>query len=336
MRVAAAYIGVVAIWSTTPLAIQWSNSSLPFITAITLRMVLAFALCLVVLAVLRKPLISQRSDWKAFAVGGLGLFPNMLVVYWSAQHIPSGLMAVMLGITPFFVGVFSRLFLKENVFTLARLLALAVALAGLALIHSEQLLVGRSAVLGMLGMLCSSVMFALSSVWLKAVGGGVDPIRQGAGVLFAAAPCFAVVWLLSGAPLPVELDGKSIAGVAYLVVAGSVLGGTLFFYVLRHCAVDKVSLITLITPVIALAIGQLVADESISWRSACGAALVVSALAVYQGVGRRMLTRVWLHCQLKGRQEHRQKSAARPAVEKQVERAGPYAAGCALADKGGQ
>jgi probable blue pigment (indigoidine) exporter len=330
VRVIAAYIGVVAIWSTTPLAIQWSNSTLPFITAITLRMVLAMVLCLIVLAVLRKPLVNHRSDWRAFAVGGLGLFPNMLVVYWSAQHIPSGVMAVMLGITPFFVGVFSRVFLKENVFTLARLMALAVALAGLALIHSEQLLVGRSAVQGMLGMLCSSAMFALSSVWLKAVGGGIDPVRQGAGVLFAAAPCFAVVWLFTGAPLPAEIDAKSVAGVGYLVVAGSVLGGTLFFYVLRHCAVDKVSLITLITPVIALALGQVVADEQITWRSACGAALVVSALAVYQGVGRRALTRAWL------RYRQMSRKSSPPAAQAQAGKIMNYTSGSALADKGGQ
>lgn len=280
-----AYICVILIWSTTPLAIHWSNSSLSFVTASALRMVLALGVCASVLLALRRPLVQDRSDWKAFAVGAVGLFPNMLIVYWSAQYIPSGLMAVVLGVTPFFAGLFSRLLLKENILNLRRVLALVLAVAGLLVIHVDQV----SAVWGVGGMIISSLLFALSSVWLKSLGGGIDPLRQGTGVLLLAAPCFALVWWLTDGSMPVQVDMQSITGVAYLVLAGSVLGNTLFFYVLRHYTVDKVSLITLITPVIALTIGRLVADEQLSGQSVAGAAMVVGALALYQALGRNGL-----------------------------------------------
>jgi drug/metabolite transporter (DMT)-like permease len=291
-----AYIFVVIIWSTTPLAIQWSSSSLSFLAAVALRMVLALAVCLLLLLVMRRPLIQARSDWKAFAAGGVGLFPNMLIVYWSAQYIPSGLMAVVLGVYPFFVGLFSLFLLKENVFTVPRFIALFVAIAGLVLIHYEQMLFGAMAVKGVLGMLLSAVLFAASSVWLKAVGGGVDPLRQSAGVLLLSAPCFAVVWWLLDGTVPEYIDTKSISGVSYLVLAGSVLGHTLFFYVLRHCHMGTVSLITLITPVIAMVIGVYLADEVVTVTGAVGAALIVVSLAVYQSVGVQAVRRFfrWL------------------------------------------
>ena len=31
-----------------------------------------------------------------------GLFPNMLVVYWSAQYLPSGLISILLGFSRYF------------------------------------------------------------------------------------------------------------------------------------------------------------------------------------------------------------------------------------------
>lgn len=291
MPVILAYITVVVVWSTTPLAIQWSAGSLSFLAAATLRMVLALVCCLLVLAVLRRPLVAHRSDWKAFAAGCIGIFPNMLVVYWSAQYIPSGLMAVVLGVYPFLVGLFSFLLLKENVFTPARVVALVVAVAGLALIHSEQMAFGDKAVHGILGMLLSAVLFSLSSVWLKAVGGGVDPLRQSTGVLLLAAPCFVVVWWLQDGVLPTSIDMKTAGALAYLVVAGSLVGHTLFFYVLRRCSIASVSLITLITPVLALLVGVLLANETVTIKGAIGTGLILLSLAVYQGVGRSLLAR---------------------------------------------
>lgn len=292
MPVVLAYIVVVIIWSTTPLAIQWSNSSLSFMAAATLRMVFALIVSLLLLSAMRQPLVKHRSDWKAFAAGGIGIFPNMLLVYWSAQYIPSGLMAVVMGVYPFLVGVFAHFFLRENIFSMARVVALIMALAGLALIHSEQMAVGDKAVFGVVGMLASAGLFGVSSVWLKSLGGGVDPLRQATGVLLLAAPCFLFTWWLMDGRLPAGVDMRSISGVAYLVIAGSVVGHTLFFYVLRHCSVGTVSLITLMTPVIALLIGIYAADEVMTSKGALGAALIVLSLAVYQDVGRWLAGRV--------------------------------------------
>ena len=38
LKVLSAYLSVVLVWSTTPLAIKWSNSSLNFMAAVTARM----------------------------------------------------------------------------------------------------------------------------------------------------------------------------------------------------------------------------------------------------------------------------------------------------------
>src|SRR5690606_25134863 len=98
MPLPAAYFMVVLIWSTTPLTIQWSNSSLTFVAAVTLRMLLAFVICYAILLLKRQPLTNSPRDWLVFLASGLGLFPNMLLIYYAAQFIPSGLMSVLFGV----------------------------------------------------------------------------------------------------------------------------------------------------------------------------------------------------------------------------------------------
>ena len=82
IRVFFAYVVVVLTWSTTPLAIYFSNSSLTFITAVTVRMILALLGFGLLMLVLRKRLVNSPKDWWVFSASALGLFPNMLLVYW--------------------------------------------------------------------------------------------------------------------------------------------------------------------------------------------------------------------------------------------------------------
>ena len=310
MPVILAYIFVVFIWATTPLAIHWSNSSLAFATSVSLRMVLALVLCSILMVIFRIPLVKHKRDWTVFLAGMVGLYPNMLLVYWSAQYISSGLMAVILGLYPFAVGLFSLLLLKENVFNLRRIVALLVAIAGLAVIHIEQIQLSHSAFYGIVGMLGSAFLFAFSSVCVKALGGGMNPLRQTTGVLFLAVPAFAVTWFFVDGEIPAQIDSKSIIGVSYLSVAGTAVGYTLFFYVLRNCSMVSVSLIPLITPVLALSIGYLFANEAITLFTLVGSALVIVSLGIYQcsivklgGHGRRMLYAILLRYKLQSRRE---------------------------------
>ena len=284
MKVSSSYVAVVLIWSTTPLAIQWSNSSLSFVEAISARMVLALLVCVLILKVMRLPLFPAKGAWKVYLFGGFGLFPNMLLVYWAAQYISSGLMSVIMGLYPFCVGLFTWVFFKEKSFNIPKIVAVALAVAGLIIINFGQMQLGIEAVLGVLAMVLVCILWGASSVWIKHLGKDIHPMQQGTGSLIFAAPCFVLSWIFLDGQLPTFIDNRSILGVAYLVLAGSVLGHTLFFYILRHCSVLTVSLVTLIAPVLAMFWGHLLASESFSVQTLVGAGFILFSLALYQGV----------------------------------------------------
>lgn len=287
MRVASAYIGVLLIWATTPLGVKWSNSSLHFSAAAGLRMSLAFIVCAFILAYHNRRLFQHKSDSLVYLVGALSLFPTMSLVYWSVQYISSGMVAVVFGTYPFFVGVLSKFFGEHTRLSWEKMCALCVAFSGLAIIQYEQLAVGGGAIYGVSGVLLATLIFALTTLWMKRIGGRIDPFRQNTGILLFSLPGFSLLWHFSGAPAPEVIDQRSIVGVAYLVFFGTVVGATLFLYVLRHCSALTTSLIPLMTPMLAIYIGVLVDGETLSGTELLGSLMIVSSLAVYQGIWRR-------------------------------------------------
>lgn len=291
MNVLFGYVGVILIWSTTPLGIQWSANDIHFVAAISWRIILAAALGVAILKLARIKLVEHRSDWLIFAVSALGLFPTMLFVYWAAGSVPSGLMSVIFGCFPFFAGLWSYVFLNEQVFTARRVIALCIALLGLVLINFDRLAFDIQGVWGVLAIVLATALWSLSSVLLKRLP-SISPFRQSIGASVVSSPFYlialmALVWYGDAQAELIPLEGgKSLIALIYLIVAASLVGHALFFFVLNHCSVGSVALIPLLAPVIALLLGYFVQGEVISLLALCGAGLVVVAVAIYQGIGR--------------------------------------------------
>src|SRR5690625_5824292 len=160
--------------------------------SVTLRMSLALAVALAVLVWLRRgALFTRPGVWKVYLVASLGIFPNMPLVYWSAQFVPSGWMAVIFALSPFVTGLLSMVILRENPFNRLKVLALLIALVGLVIIFWGQLQVDVRSVYGIGGLLLSCVLFGISSVLLKCLYEGTDVFRQSDGDMM-----FSVIGLL--------------------------------------------------------------------------------------------------------------------------------------------
>lgn len=286
MSVPAAYLGLVLIWATTPLAIKWSNDSSDFLLAVSARMTIGFVICLLLLLVLRIPLRWHREAMMTYVAAGLGIFAAMISVYWGAQYIPSGLISVLYGLSPMLIGMFSALWLGERFFTPAKLGGLGLALLGLMVIflpHSE---LGTISARGLAGVLLSVLFHSMSAVWVKRIGSQMHPLAINSGALALAVPLYIVSWLLFGNGVPGELPQQNMASILYLALFGTVLGFNLYFYVLKRVSASVVGLITLITPVLALLLGQGLNGEHIGTHVWLGTATILLGLSLFMWGGR--------------------------------------------------
>src|SRR5690606_29606737 len=150
--------------------------------------------------------------------------------------------------SPFVTGVMSLLILRENPFNRRRLFALLLAFGGLVVIFHQQIRLDAYAAYGIAGILGSTLLFSVSSVWLKSLNTSVPAFDQAAGALLFAMPGLLLAWYLFDGTLPTTISHKSAGTIVYLAVMGSLLGFTLFFYVLKKLSPSAVSLITLLTP----------------------------------------------------------------------------------------
>jgi len=274
--------------------------------AVVARMAIALAIALLVHGLLRKSLSTYWQHARIYFAASIGIFPNMPVVYWGVQFIPSGLVAVIFAMTPFVTGLMTLWLLKQNPFTLRKIMALVLALLGLIVIFYHQLQFNTRAVYGIASILLSCVLFSFSSVWVKKLTQQetvrLDAFNQASGALLFSLPGLILSWWLMDGTLPQQVSVKSGASIMYLSIMGSLVGAALFYYILQRLSATAVSLITLMTPVLAIIIGKQLADEALSSQTLMGVAIVLFALLLYlPGVGPavRAVVNAWLLHQLR-------------------------------------
>ena len=283
MPVALAYLGVILIWSTTPLAIQWSTQGTGFAFAVLARMLIGVVVGVALLLVGRIPFPLHARARAAYVVGGLGLLFGMGFTYWAARHVHSGLISVMFGLSPLVAGGFAALWLGERALTRPRVFGALLGVAGLGVIFLHGGTRGSPQALAGLGALLVAVTcYTASMVWLKRIGDDSPPLATTVGTLSVSLPGFALLWWLTDGQLPDAIPLRAGAAIVYLGVFGSVIGFALYYYCIRHMEASRVALITLMTPVIALLLGQALNGEQTGPRLWAGTALILTGLAIYQ------------------------------------------------------
>lgn len=283
MSVPAAFLAVVVVWSTTPLAVKWSSSAtVSPIEGLGLRMLIAALLASALLRLLRIRRDYSMAAWRMHAAGALGFFVAMVIVYWSAQYVPSGLIALMFCVAPLFAGVFGRWLLGERSLSVVRVLALGAAMTGVAMIFGGEITINAEAAPALCGLVVSTALYALSGVLIKRYRVVMHPLAQTAGALWLSVIGLALVWLGSDAELPTSMDRRTLISIGYLAVFGSLLAFMFYFYLLNNLPVTTVSLIPLLTPPTALLIGWLAADEVLTIAALIGGACTLLSLMVYQ------------------------------------------------------
>lgn len=277
-----AYISVVFIWSTTPVTIKWSAEGAGFLFGILVRMIIGAIVAVTLVMLLYRKIPFSRSSCNAYAGVALMLFGGMMLVYWGAQYISSGLVSVIFGLTPIVTGYFSWRFIQEQSMSPMKIAGALAGITGLLVIFSEDVSLNNDYIYGILAMILAVLMHSISAVWVKSLKVDMPALTLVAGGLVFSMPAFVSVYLIFAPDLPAVIPGRAIWSILYLGVVGSVLGFVCYYYLLKRLATSSVALITLITPVMALYIGYVFNHENISRSIILGTICVLIGLAMHQ------------------------------------------------------
>lgn len=277
-----AYVFIVLLWSTTPLAIKWSAEGPGFLFGVTARMTIGAACTLMALGLSQQRLLWHSKALQTYCAVALQIYGSMLVVYWAAQFIPSGWISVIFGLTPLMTALLVASWLAERSLTKGKVLSYILGILGLAVMFGSALQLGREAVMGICGVLVSTFLQSFSAVWVKRIDAKLPALTQVTGGLLLSLPLYLLTWISFDGHWPTNLPITSWASIVYLGVIATTIGFALYYYLLIYLSATRVALITLISPVMALALGHFVNHEPLTVKVLIGSALILLALVSHE------------------------------------------------------
>ncbi len=281
MRIALCYIGTIIIWSTTPLAFKWSIAS-GYIPGILCRLLLASICGSLLLLILRRRPPWNDAARRMYLVGGLSLFLTWVSIGWGMQFIPSGWVSVIFGLTPIMTSAISAFWHKESRMGVARLGSLLLSVAGLGVIFQHSLSLGPDAAWGIAANVLGTLFYAVTMDWMKRISAGVNAIVMTTASHAVALLMFAAAGLATGAGIEAELTPRTLGAIAYLGIIGSIVGYTMFFYLLSHLDTTRIAVISLITPILSVLMGHAFNAEPLNATIWTGTCLVVLGLLWFE------------------------------------------------------
>src|SRR5207248_7856103 len=207
---------------------------------------------------------------------------NYGLVFWGEQHIPSGLAAVLQSTFPVFGLVIAHIYLPHERITTGKALGVLLGVIGVAVIFSNQLVIaGHMALLGSIALVLSAFFGSYSNVLVKAYATQIDPLLLAAGQMICGFPPLLVFGIaIEGNPFHFHWTATAVFSLAYLVIVGSVIAFTLYYWLVRHMDVTNTMLIALVTPVVAVILGMIVLHEELNWRLLAGGLCIISGIAL--------------------------------------------------------
>ncbi|MBL4712195.1 MAG: DMT family transporter [Gammaproteobacteria bacterium] len=281
MSVPISYLSVILIWSTTPLAIQWSGDDVGFQFGVAARMLIGLIALCILLRVMNIAFPWHKAARHVYLISGLTLYVAMSFVYWAAQQIPSGWISVIFGLSPIITSLLASIILKDTLLSGMRLLGMVLGFIGLSVVFFESLTISTAAVLGIGAIIISAISQSLGSVLIKQQNPDFHPLAITAGSIVISLPLFVINIIVAGS-WPETVPLKSMLSIIYLGIMGSAIGFPLYFYLLKNLSPERVAIVTLVTPITALLLGASLNDEIISNKVWLGTGLILAGLAVYE------------------------------------------------------
>jgi drug/metabolite transporter (DMT)-like permease len=274
-----AFITVLIVWSTTPLAIKLSAMGASSLFAASMRMCIAALFCILILYVKNQNL-NFIKFWKNYILAGLGIFVTLGLVYISAMHISSGMIAIIFALTPLLTGIIANIILQNKEFDGHKLFATLLGFAGMVIIFFEYQ--DFTLDLHYLLLLFIAMSFqAFVSVKLKSLKSSATALQTTTGGILISVPLFLLSFLMFETDVP-AMSTTAVLSTVYLALFGSVLGFVSYYYLIQHVSVLTVGIIPLITPIFALILGYYANDEVLTYIQIIGFVVVSIALMYYQ------------------------------------------------------
>jgi drug/metabolite transporter (DMT)-like permease len=282
-----ALIALYIVWGSTYLAIRFAVETIPPFMHASLRFLISGAILYAwrSMAGDEKP---TAGNWKSTAiVGTLLLLGGNGLVGLAEKTVPSGIAALMISTSPFWLVLFESLRARGNKPTWLSILGLTIGFGGVFILIGPAELTGSTGqkfdTFGVILLLCAPFLWSLGSIYARGADMPKSTLMSTGMQMLVGSVALFIVSVLTG-----ELHGFTFAqvstrswlGLIYLITFGSLVGFVSYGWLIHNAPVSLFSTYAYVNPVVAVFLGWLLAGEVLNARIAVASAIIIGSVVL--------------------------------------------------------
>jgi len=274
---------LAAIWGASFLLIKVAVVTIPPMTLVAARLVIAAAGMLVYLWATGRRLPSDGAIWRDFVV--LAVAGNILpfaLISWGEVVIDSGLAAILMAVMPLSSLVLAHVFTRDERLSPAKLAGVLVGFVGIVVLVGPGVLAGLGLeVLAQIAVAGAAVCYAISNVYTRVRGVVALPAAvTSSGVLLCAAILSIPLSLIVDRPWDIVPTTESLFALLILALVCTSLAYLILFHLIKTTGATFVAFINYLVPVFGVAWGALLLRETVQAGALAGLTLILAGIAI--------------------------------------------------------
>ena len=237
-----------------------------------------------------------RQIWQAFF--WMGFLNNVIpfgLIVWAQGYVTSGYASIINATTPLFAVLVAHFATDDEALTLPKLTGVLLGFTGVALLVGPDAFAGMSFYLGaQLALLMAALSYGVAvSFGRRFRRLGVSPIATATGQITASTILLIPIVALVDRPWSLPMPGGGVVlSVIGLALLSTAFAYFLYFRILETAGATNLSLVTLLVPVSAIALGVFFLDEILLIRHLIGMMVIGLGLLAIDGRILRLLARL--------------------------------------------
>jgi len=270
------------IWGSTWLGIKIGLEDAPPFLSAGIRFIIASFLLIFVLFFQKKKWNGEKGFWiDTVILGVLCYYLPYATVYWSEQYLSSGLTAVLFTAHTFFVALFSIIFLTSERITRWTVIGLIIGIVGEIIVFWKNVsTVGECGSLAMAVCLSGTIFSALGLVYFKSVLHKYDRLLMVGSQICVAAVLLVLTGIIFEDWHSLVWSITTVGSIIYLAILGTVIAFLIYFWLISRIPLVTLSLVIMITPLVALFLGWLLLNEEVTLYTLFGTGVVITGIRI--------------------------------------------------------
>jgi len=288
-KLVAAFAAIYFIWGSTYLAIKYAVEAIPPFLMMGTRSLAAGLILYFWSRGRGEEKIKRENIIPIIIIGILFFLVGHGMLAWGQQRIASGSAALLVASEPLWIAVIEAFMVKGHRATSGTVIGLICGFVGISLLFAPWQKLGNHHVdsLSAFAILIGTLSWSIGAVYSRVAKLPKSPALSAGLQLIVGGFLLVASGLLMGEGGRLQLDVlslRSILGLLYLIIFGSVITFTAYVWLLKMTSATRVATHTYVNPVIAVFLGWAMAGEPLSLQTF--AATLIIIISVYLVLGR--------------------------------------------------